>query len=112
MVQGEPGQNTHTKVTMAVLGVKIDNLTKDVSRIATGQEKLWEAHLKVHNDQEDRLRYVEKLCHDNTSTYEQIVELKTWQEGQKVRTGKLLALQTTISTAIAGALAWLAGKPS
>jgi len=111
MAQGDAGQNTNARVTMAVLGVKIDNLAEKIIEGAANRDKLWEAHLKVHGDQEARLRYVEKMCHDNTGVLTRISELEKWQEGQKVRTGKLLAIQTTVSTAIAGAIAWLSTKP-
>ena len=107
---GETTQN-NTRVTMAVLGTKIDHLSEKMDGHATQQEKLWTAHLKVHTDQETRMRTVESLCHDEEPLDKRVQSIERWQEGENVRTGKIAAAQTAISTAIAGAIAYVTSRP-
>jgi len=103
--------NRNARVTMAVLGVKIDNVSEKIGDFADTQEKLWATHTQVHQDQEARLRILERLCHNPEPVNKRIHNLEKWQEGEKVRTGKVAAIQTSISAAISSAVAYLLSRP-
>lgn len=111
MNDGPQSTNRNARVTMAVLGVKIDGLTDTVKAATRTQEKLWTSHTQVHQDQEARLRILERLCHNPEPVNKRIHDLEKWQEGEKVRTGKVAAIQTSISAAISSAVAYLLSRP-
>jgi len=95
---------------MAVLGVKIDNLSDKVVGSIIERDKLWSMHLQLHHDQETRLRRLEALCHDEKPVVNRVVSLEKWQEGQNVRIGRIALIQTTLSAGIATITAWIMGK--
>lgn len=103
---------SNTRVTMAVLGTKLDHLTEKVDGIAAAQEKLWAAHVQVHADQETRIRFVESQSHDEEPLETRVRDLEKWQEGQKVRNTVVGVIQTSVSSAIASLTAFLQRPPS
>ena len=107
-----PQGNHNTRITMAILGFKIDNLAEKIDDGAASQEKLWIAHLAIHADQETRLRYLETHSRAASPFAERVINLEKWQEAQKVRTGRFAVVQTAISAALAALSGWLASRMS
>jgi hypothetical protein len=84
MAGDAPQTRNNTRVTMAVLGTKIDHLGEKIDGHAAQQDKLWTAHLQVHTDQEGRIRQLEACAHKEQPLAEKVSTLEKWQEGQKV----------------------------
>ncbi len=112
--------NRNSRVTMAVLGVKLDNLDskvddvrtdlgKKIDDVRTDQERLWETHVVLHREQEVRIRYLEKHCHDDTPVMARLRNIETEQARQKERLG-IWAAGQGLYTTVAAILAALIGK--
>lgn len=95
---------------MAVLGVKIDNLTEKITDTNREHDKLWAAHLHLHTDQETRMRRLEACTQGATPLNERVADIEKWQEGEKVRNGKLAAIQTLIAAGFAGLSGWISSR--
>ena len=105
MMTEENGPETarqHSRVTMAVLGYKMDNLKEEVAAISATQEKLWVAHVELHTDQEQRMRHLERMGHMPDPCQERIraVELdqRELKTAVRVTTGINAAYATIVAT--------------
>jgi len=91
-----------SRVTMAVLGNKMDNLSKEVVAIHEDQEKLWIAHVELHMDQEQRMRHLERMGHMPDPCQERIRAVELDQRELKttvrVTTGINAAYATIVAT--------------
>ena len=92
------------RITMAVLGVKIDTLEQKVDAIHADQTRLWTAHVELHQDQEQRIRYLEQRCHEEQPVLQRLREVEAEQARQKERMG-IIAVGQGIYTTVAAFLA-------
>ena len=105
----QPSNND--KVTMAVLGVKIDVMAEKLDEHNARSDKLWDTHIVLHREQEERMRFLEHNCHNMKPHDERIREVEAEQRVLKHRIGVVGGLNA-IATAIGTAFATFVGRNS
>ena len=110
MSERTPSGDNNARVTMAVLSLKIDNVSQKIDGLTVVQERTWTEHKELHKDQEARMRSLEACIAGDRPINTRVKELESWQEVQKIRTGRFAAVQTAISALLAALSGWWASR--